>query len=257
MGRPRAILLALLGTGCGAPPTFAELRAECGLDPGQHRFLDGRVGDVALERSCTRALSDTLGADRDSWDDPAMDWVHAGAYFILATDFGPIGDLPPPPRSPAVVWEAAGGATDLDTAVGAQFLGLLRTRVARTVVHDIGDADARFTSASGTLWVPPAGAPDRAVYDAAAILLHETGHADDYGHVQCDSGEDCDPDGAGPNGVEVAMYWTFGAHLDHGRAEQHAVCDTLVHRIALHCDRIEDASALAACGTAPARFCAR
>lgn len=244
-----------LCVGCTGPETFEELRDRCGLAPGERRFLEGPVSRVELAPACATALADTVGADRGIRDDPGMDWVLAGVYFVLATDFGPMGDLPPPPRSPRALWEANGGAADLHTPVGAQFLSMLRTRVDRTIVHDIGGSDARFTADSSTLWVPPAGAPNRAIYDAAAILLHETGHADAYRHEDCDSGSPCDADGEGPNGVEVMVYWSFGEHLDHASPRQHALCDALLLRIEQHCDLIEDPDSLEACDTDPVQFC--
>lgn len=226
------MLLALL-LGCAPEAHWAATREACGL-------ADGDVAGwptvdpyeswpMAYDATCAFAMGDDLGVrwgDFPNADLPgAMDGdplerLLAGAWMLLAGEFGTVGDLAADPVLPTRFGEEladlAAALEVPDDAPGARILyEYVANAVDAVAYRDEGaedvDSMASFGRRTGTLRLC-----DSRMYREATWLgavVHEASHHLDRPHVDCDGQTGMDADWEGAFGVESFVVLRWGENV--------------------------------------------
>ena len=114
---PWAQMALWFSIGC-ARPDYDEVRAGCGLAPGEHRYFerqDPEIWNVEIDRSCATLLGEAIGFDWQSFGldgpphlagahpDEQLASVLGGLLLLASADFGPatptvLATAPKPPQ---------------------------------------------------------------------------------------------------------------------------------------------------------------
>lgn len=219
-------MIALL-LGCASEAHWAATRAACGLADGETAVSPlAEEGTMAYDADCARAVGDDFGVRWEMFPDAelpgAMDGdplerFLAGAWMLLAGDFGDVADYLADPLTPASfagdLGEVADALAIADDAPAARLLYEYASNEVAAV--DQGEAAPGFVASldttSDTLLLRPteASAPN----DWMGTVIHEAAHArGTRPHAECQGLVEYDDAWDGTWGVEALMVLRWGEH---------------------------------------------
>jgi len=226
---------------------YDDLRAQCGLEPGEHVVVEDELRPSRVDRDCLDALHAWAAVDVDGLDQrdaeldapiPSSDLLGLGLYTLLAGDYGPLRSVVGPRVGPDIARDTRdelvdrlGGDVD-----GALLWFVLLDRHVDAIVDEpdlYSDRHAYAALYEDKVWFHPVwssaypmGGPDPRFVPLAItyVLVHELGHVGNDGHVRCGSSHAnraCDADTAGAHGLALSAVRRLraGHTLDDARTD--------------------------------------